>query len=101
MSRFFNFDSTTWFSSDGREPAPLKAPKRPGSGTDPTRPAPSGPWMLVIAMVVVVALLFTLQFASGSGSQVGYSFFRNQLESGEEGNVKTVVFIDDKIIGEW
>ena len=35
----------------------------------------------IIAMVVVVALLFTLQFATGSGSQVRYSFFRNQLES--------------------
>ena len=52
-------------------------------------------------MVVVVALLFTLQFASGSGSQVRYSFFRDQLESGTEGNVKTVVFLEDKLIGEW
>src|SRR5436190_3909105 len=101
MTRFFTFDMRTWFSSDGRDPAPLKSPKRSGGGTDPTRPAPSGPWMLVIAMVVVVALLFTLQYASGSGSQVGYSFFRGQLEAGDEGNVKSVVFIDDKIIGEW
>jgi cell division protease FtsH len=101
MSRLFTFDMTTWFSSDGPEPAPLKGPKRPGSGSDPARPAPSGPWMLVVAMVVVVALLFTLQFASGSGSQVRYSFFRDQLESGTEGNVKSVVFLEDKLIGEW
>lgn len=101
MSRFFKIALTTWFSSDGRDGAPLKSLKRPGGGSDPARPAPSGPWMLVIAMVVVVALLFTLQFASGSGSQVRYSFFRNQLEAGDEGNVKTVIFIDDKLIGEW
>ena len=90
-----------WFASDGQEPAPPKSVKRPGGANDPARPAPSGPWMLVIAMVVVVALLFTLQFAAGSGSQVRYSFFRNQLESGDEGNVKTVIFADDKILGEW
>src|SRR5579872_2284872 len=100
MSRFFNFPLTTWFESDGRDPAPLKGLKRPG-GSDPARPAPSGPWMLVVAMIVVVALLFTLQYASGGGSQVGYSFFRSQLESGDTGNVKSVVFIDDKIVGEW
>jgi cell division protease FtsH len=57
--------------------------------------------MLVIAMIVVAALVFTLQYASGSGSTVGYSFFRSQLESGADGNVKSVEFIDDKIIGEW
>ncbi len=100
MSRFANFDLTTWFSSDGREPSPPKMPRRPGAA-DPNRPTPSGPWMLVIAMIVVVALLFTLQYASGSGSTVGYSFFRSQLEQGEKGNVKSVEFVDDKLIGEW
>src|SRR5579863_8496790 len=101
MSRFFTFDMTTWYSTDGREPAPPKPAKRPGSGADPNRPTPSGPWMLVIAMIVVGALILTLQYASGSGSTVGYSFFRSQLEQGEEGNVKSVEFVDDKIIGEW
>ena len=54
-------------------------------------------------MLFVTALLFTLPFASGSGSQVDYSFFRNQLESGDEGNVKSVAFIEgsNKIAGEW
>jgi cell division protease FtsH len=101
MSRFFNFALTTWFASEGGDPAPFKGLKRAGGGTDPSRAAPSGPWMLVVAMVVVVALLFTLQFAAGSGSQVKYSFFRSQLESGKDGNVKSVVFIEDKISGEW
>jgi cell division protease FtsH len=59
--------------------------------------------MVVLAMLFVTALLFTLPFASGGGSQVDYSFFRSQLESDDTGNVKSVTFIEgtNKLTGEW
>jgi cell division protease FtsH len=59
--------------------------------------------LLVFAMMVVAALLIGLQFAGSGASPVEYSFFRSQLESDAEpsGNVESLVFRDDKIIGVW
>src|SRR5580765_5405175 len=109
MSRFSKkVIPSDWKSSGGSEPAPPKPPpsrsgRRSGSTGDPGRPTASGPWMVVLAMLFVTALLFTLPFASGGGKQVEYSFFRNQLESGDAGNVKSVTFIEgtNKLTGEW
>lgn len=101
MNRFFEILPVSWFSTDGREPSPVRPPRRPGAAGDSGRPAPSGPWLFLFLMMVVAALIFGLQFAGSSGSEVPYSFFRSQLQSGDEGNVKSVIFTDGKIIGEW
>lgn len=103
MSRFPGFEFSQWMSSGGHEPAPPKPPRRHGSAGDPARPASSGPWMVVLALLLVTGLLFTLPFAGGGGSQVDYSFFRSQLDAGDAGNIKSVVFIEgsNKITGEW
>lgn len=99
--RLFGFAIPVWRSSDGRESGPPKTPRRPGGSADSLRPGPNGPWFLIVGMMVVGALVFALQFAKGGGSRVSYSFFRSQLESGPEGNVKSIVFSEEKIIGEW
>lgn len=99
--RLFGFAIPVWRSSDGRESGPPKTTRRPGGSADSLRPGPNGPWFLIVGMMVVGALVFALQFAKGGGSRVSYSFFRSQLESGPEGNVKSIVFSEEKIIGEW
>src|SRR5579872_3393172 len=104
MIRFFeDLIPRRWTSTDGREPTPPKLPRRPANPGDPARPPGSGPWMVALAMLFVTALLFTLPFASGSGTQVDYSFFRSQLQEGESGNVKLVTFVEgtNKLTGEW
>ncbi len=100
MNNPFDANLSQWHSTDGRGPDVPKPPRRPGAG-DPSRPGPGGHWLLIIAMIVVAALLLGLPFARSSGSQVDYSFFRSQLETGEEGNVESVVFSESRLSGEW
>ncbi|MBI3860407.1 MAG: ATP-dependent zinc metalloprotease FtsH [Planctomycetia bacterium] len=59
--------------------------------------------MLVLGMLLAVGLIFVLPYVGSGGSKVDYSFFRSQLESGDEGNIKSVVFFEgnNKISGEW
>src|SRR5262249_5338206 len=65
------------------------------------RPGSGGHWLLILAMMVVAALLVGLPFARGSASLVDYSFFRSQLETGEEGNVESLVWSENRLSGEW
>src|SRR5882724_4304218 len=101
MNQYSRIALPVWYSSDGREPSPPRGARRPGAGGDSPRPVPNATWLLVFAIMAAVALVFGLQFASSGGAQVDYSFFRDQLTSGPSGNVDSVVFRDDKIIGEW
>src|SRR5262245_21897442 len=101
MNRSFRIALPVWYSSDGREPSPARGPRRSGAGGDSPRPVPNATWLLVFAIMAAVALVFGLQFASGGGAQVDYSFFRDQLESGASGNIESIIFRDDKISGAW
>lgn len=99
MNRDLRIGFRSWFSSDGRDSGPPRPPRRPGGDT--ARPASGGQWLLIFAVIVLMALVLTLVFGRTAGSIVDYSFFRNQLESGEHGNVKSVVFGENKITGDW
>src|SRR5262245_39312738 len=99
MNRFMRTPLPVWYSTDGREPSPPRGARRPGAGGDSPRPVPNATWLLVFAIMAAVALVFGLQFASSGGAQVDYSFFRDQLGSGPSGNVESVTFRDDTIIG--
>jgi cell division protease FtsH len=100
MNDFLRFVTPIWYSSDGRDPAPPRGPRRPGGGPDSPRPVPNATWLLIIGILVALALIFSLQYAGGGAAPVEYSFFRDQLASGT-GNVKSIVFRDERIIGVW
>jgi cell division protease FtsH len=70
----------------------------PRGGAQPAGPAPGAPWLLIVGVVVVVGLLLISPFLRSDTSQVSYSFFREQLQ---QDNVKSVVFSDGKLVGEW
>ncbi len=101
MNPLFDSVLPTWFSNDGRDRVPPKGVRRHVGGSDPTRPAPSGQWLLIFATVVAVVLVATLIFGNNSGALVDYSFFRSQLELEPKGNVKYVLFSENRITGEW
>jgi len=89
-----------WFSTDGQDGPTPRSPRRPGSPAEQSRPTPSGPWLLVIALTIGVVLFAMLTLSKGGAAKVEYWFFRSQLEA-EPTNVKSVKFTDEKIVGEW
>ena len=101
MNEFLRFAIPIWRSSDGREPSPARGPRRSGGGADSSRPVPNATWLLIIGIALALVLIFGLQFAGSGAAPVEYSFFRSQLESGDRGNVKSIIFRDERIIGEW
>jgi len=91
-------------SSEPPRPDPANSgtprpPRRPGN--EQPRPTPSGPWLLIFSIAMVLIVVFWMQNLGGPASRVSYSFFRAQLLQGETGNVKEVVFSGDTITGEW
>ncbi len=65
---------------------------------DAPRPGSSGPWLLVLVIMVIVGLWLISQSPTNTGSHVRYDFFVNQVN---QDNVKEVKFFGDVITGKW
>ncbi|RPI85657.1 MAG: hypothetical protein EHM42_06550, partial [Planctomycetaceae bacterium] len=87
----------TWFSTPPQPPvgAPPKSPRRPGA--EGARPTPFGPWMGFLGVALLLFLL-SAWLVPSDGARVQYSQFRSELE---RDNVKTVVFNQNRLTGEW
>jgi len=68
---------------------------------EPKRPPSSGPWLLVLVGLLILGVVMFMQSPGRRGSTVDYSFFREQLVVGEEGNVAEVEFMGEIIVGKW
>ncbi len=82
-------------------PAPKKSPSRlprsgPGSD-DGQRPVSAGPWLLILAVVGIIALMLW-QFQPHSGTRVSYGFFIDQLK---KNNVAEVRIYGEVLTGKW
>jgi len=80
---------------------PPDANRRPSGPEQPQRPFSAGSWLVLLAITVTFLLVFWTQSSGVAGSRVDYSFFRKQLLSGPEGNVKEVTFNSEYVTGEW
>lgn len=87
---------------NGRDPERERRPAARGKDDEgeQKRPPPSGPWLLLLLVLMLIGAVVFMQ-SPGTGSRVDYSFFREQLDEGDEGNVAEVEFVGEMIIGKW
>lgn len=75
-----------------------KAPQKQ-SGKDSQGAAPStGPWLIILLILVVGSLIMMKTSPENTGSKVDYSFFISELK---RGNVESVDFHGDILTGKW
>lgn len=75
-----------------------KAPQKQ-SGKDSQGAAPStGPWLIILLILVIGSLIMMKNSPENTGSKVDYSFFISELK---RGNVESVDFHGDILTGKW
>ena len=93
-------------SPESNDRKPAKGPRRPPrrfprreQGDEQSRPSPTGPWTLFLLLLFVAAALwFWSNDPSNVGSEIDYTFFREQVEAD---NVKEVTFHGQILTGVW
>jgi cell division protease FtsH len=90
-------------TNNNRDPVPRRpVGQRPkDEGDEPKRPPALGPWLLALLLFLGLMVVLFMPSPANRGSRVPYSFFRQQLEVDENGNVAEVEFIGDVIAGKW
>ena len=87
--------------NDGKQSDSERTPrpqKNSPEGDSPPRSPLSGPWLIVILIMVIVMFWMWQSSPTNTGSTVEYSFFRKELE---KGSVDKVRIYGDVLTGEW
>ncbi|MFH1302660.1 MAG: ATP-dependent metallopeptidase FtsH/Yme1/Tma family protein, partial [Planctomycetota bacterium] len=74
-----------------------KAPQKL-SGKENQGVPSTGPWLIILLILVVGSLIMMKTSPENTGSKVDYSFFITELQ---RGNVETVDFHGDILTGKW
>ncbi|WP_298866250.1 ATP-dependent zinc metalloprotease FtsH [uncultured Gimesia sp.] len=78
-------------------PSKDKAPQKL-SGKEKQAAPSTGPWLIILLILVVGSLILMKNSPENTGSKVDYSFFITELN---RGNVKSVDFYGDILTGKW
>ncbi len=84
-----------------RSQPPPRAPRKHPSDEETSRPTSPGLWLLLFALLVMLAIWLFQKAPGSTGTRVPYSFFRQQLEVGKTGTVAEVRFYGEIITGKW
>ncbi|QDV50494.1 ATP-dependent zinc metalloprotease FtsH [Gimesia fumaroli] len=74
--------------------APQKQPGKDSQGAAPS----TGPWLIILLILVIGSLIMMKSSPENTGSKVDYSFFISELN---RGNVESVDFHGDILTGKW
>ncbi|MCH8830084.1 MAG: ATP-dependent zinc metalloprotease FtsH [Planctomycetes bacterium] len=92
-------------SAENKDQKPSGSPQRPAgkpsAGEDSPRRSPFGIGLLVLIVIFAFAIWFWMKRPSNTGSRIKYSFFKQQLSAGKEGNIKEVTFHGQILTGKW